>query len=240
LSLRFNFLGCRTSAIISLMTILLIEDEYKLVKALKRGLEIEGYAVDAAYDGEEGIRKGLQNDYDVIILDLMLPKKDGIDVCGELRQKQVHTPILILTARDAKEDRVKGLDNGADDYLTKPFEFDELLARIRALLRRKKTMEPTKLTVADVVLDPATHEVRRAGKLISLKPKEYGLLDYLMRYPNRALTREQLLEHIWGPDFSPKGNYLDVHIRYLRRKIDEGYAKKLIYTVRGTGYKIKE
>ena len=223
------------------MIILLIEDEYKLGKALKKGLKLERYTVDVAYDGEEGLRKGAQKDYDVIVLDLMLPKKDGIEVCKALRRKHVHSPILMLTARDRVEDRIEGLDSGADDYLVKPFEFSELLARIRALLRRRKTTEQTKLKIGDLVLDPASHQVKRGGEVIYLNPKEYSLLDYFMRYPNLVLTREQLLEHIWGPDFSPKGNYLDVHIRYLRRKIDaKSHKKKLIHTVRGVGYKIVE
>jgi len=157
------------------MIILLIEDEHKLVQVLKKGLEIEHYVVDVAYDGEEGFRKGLKNDYDVIILDLMLPKKEGVSVCQELRDRKIHTPIIMLTALDRMEDRVNGLDSGADDYLVKPFEFDELLARIRALLRRKKTSEPVKLKVDDLVLDPATREVKRAEKLILLTPKEYAL-----------------------------------------------------------------
>ena len=220
------------------MKILLIEDEHKLVTALKKSLEIERYIVDVAYDGEEGLRKGLQKDYDLIILDLMLPKKDGVDVCKGLRKQQVQSPIIMLTARDKVGDRVLGLDSGADDYLTKPFDFEELLARIRSLLRRKKTTKIVKLKIADLELDPSTHEVKRGGKMIHLTPKEYSLLEYLIRYPNQVLTRTQLLEHIWGSDLDSKSKLVNVHIRYLRRKIDDGYNKKLIHTVRKVGYKI--
>ena len=219
------------------MTILLIEDEYKLVKVLKKGLSLECYAVDVAYDGEEGLQKGLRKDYDVIVLDLMLPKKDGIEVCKTLRRKHVLSPILMLTARDRVEDRVEGLDSGADDYLVKPFDFSELLARIRALLRRRKTTEQTKLKVGDLVLDPASHQVKKGGKLIRLSPKEYSLLDYLMRYPGRILSKNQLIEHVWGPDVEHSGNQLAVYIRYLRRKVNSR-QKEAIQTVRGVGYKI--
>lgn len=226
-----------TFAMISLMTILLIEDEYKLVKALQKGFRLERYAVDVAYDGEEGLRKGMQKDYDVIVLDLMLPKKDGIEVCRALRRKHVHSPILMLTARDGLKDRIEGLDSGADDYLAKPFDFSELLARIRALLRRRKTTEQTKLKIGDLVLDPANHQVKRGGKLIRLSPKEYGLLDYLMRYPDQILSKDQLIEHVWGPDVKHTGNELAVYIRYLRRKVNSR-QKERIQTVRGVGYKI--
>lgn len=222
------------------MAILLVEDERSFAQALKKGLEIEHYSVDVAYDGDEGLRKGTQKDYDIIMLDLMLPKMDGIEVCKELRRRNVQTPIIMITARDRLEDRVEGLDSGADDYLVKPFDFDELLARTRSLLRRKKTTAPVVLKIADLELNPATHEVKRAGKIISITPKEYELLDYLMRYPNRAITRQQLLEHIWQSETDKSGNTVDVHIRYLRRKIDDGYDKKLIHTVRGAGYKIKD
>lgn len=220
------------------MVVLLIEDERKLTSVIKKSLEIEGYATDVAYDGEEGLLKGLKKDYDVILLDLMLPKKDGIEVCKELRRRQVQAPILILTARDKIEDRVRGLDSGADDYLVKPFDFDELLARMRSLQRRRRTVEPTKLVIADLELDPATHEVRRRGKLIELTHREYNLLDYLMRYPGQALTRNQLIEHVWGSGQSLEGNLLDVYIRYLRQKIDTDHERKLVQTVRGVGYKI--
>jgi len=222
------------------MTILIIEDEYKLSSILKKGLETEHYVVGVAHDGEEGLHKALKNEYDLIILDLMLPKMDGFSVCQELRRCQVNTPVLILTARDSVEDRVRGLDIGADDYLVKPFEFDELLARIRSLLRRQKTTKLPQLKVADLVLDPASHEVKRAGRLIRLTAKEYILLDYLMRYPNQVLTRSQLIEHVWGPEVGSEGNQLDIYIWYLRHKIDSEYQKKLIQTVRGTGYKIVE
>jgi len=219
------------------MTILLIEDEYKFARVIKKGLEIERYTVDVAYDGEEGLRRGLKNEYDVILLDLMLPKKDGMDVCRELRNRKIQAPIIMLTARDKVEDRIQGLDVGADDYLVKPFDFSELLARIRALLRRRKTTEQTKLKVGDLVLDPASHQVKRSGKMIRLNPKEYSLLDYLMRYPDRILSKDQLIEHVWGPDVEHSGNQLAVYIRYLRRKVNSR-QKEAIQTVRGVGYKI--
>ena len=221
------------------MVILFIEDERKLVSAVKKNLEIEGYIVDVAYNGEAGLRKGLQKEYDLIILDLMLPKKDGISVCRELRKRQVHTPVIMLTARDGIGDRIQGLDSGADDYLVKPFDFGELLARIRSLLRRKSVAKSSKLKVASLELDPVTHEVRRAGKLIPLTHTEYNFLEYLMRYPNQVLTRTKLMEHIWKYGYSSKSNSVDVYIRFLRRKIDDGNTKKMIRTVRGTGYKIK-
>lgn len=221
------------------MTILLIEDERKLAQAIKQGLELEHMNVDVVYDGAQGLKQGLQNEYDVIILDLRLPEKDGLDVCRELRERGVTTPIIVLSARAEMDDRVKGLDAGADDYITKPFGFQELLARIRSVMRRPpKTAQPT-LSVGDLTLDPATREVTRAGKKIELTPKEYALLHYLMRYPGEALTREQLLNHVWGVGTTETSNKLDVCVRYLRTKVDEPFDKKLIQTVRGAGYTIK-
>jgi len=222
------------------MRVLVVEDERKVADFLKKGLEEEGYAVEVAYDGEEALALAETCSYDIIILDIMLPGRDGLDVLRRLRAKRVSTPILILTARDSVEDKVEGLDSGADDYLTKPFAFAELLARIRALLRRGKPELPPKLEAADLVLDPATREVRRGGKLIELTNREYALLEYLLRNKGRVLTRSMILEHVWGYHFDPGTNIVDVYINYLRNKIDRGFEKKLIHTVRGVGYVLRE
>ncbi len=221
------------------MTLLIIEDNLKLARNLKKSFEIEKYIVDVAHDGESGLQKAIKHDYDAVILDLMLPKKDGFEVCKEIRKRQIQIPIIMLTALDSMGDRIRGLDSGSDDYLIKPFSFEELHARIRSLLRRGKTVSAVILKAGDLSLDPSTHEVRREGQIIPLTPKEYGLLDYFLRYPNMVLTRSQLVEHIWGPDHQPTGNELDVHIRYLRRKIDDNFKKKLIQTVKKIGYKIQ-
>ncbi len=222
------------------MTILVVEDEVKITRFIKKGLEMEHYTVDVAYDGKEALEKAEINSYDLIILDIMLPEVDGIEVCKKLREKKVDTPIIMLTARDTVEDRVKGLDAGADDYLIKPFAFGELVARIRALLRREKTVKTTKLQVGDLTLDPATHEVHRNGREIQLSSKEYRLLDYMMRRPGHVCTRTMIGEHIWGYNFTDDSNVIDVYISYLRRKIDAGKANKLIHTVRDVGYKIQD
>ncbi len=222
------------------MAILVIEDEKKLSDILKTALTSEKYGVDTAFDGEEGLEKGLKNNYEVIVLDIMLPKKDGIEVCRELRKNEIHTPIIMLTARATLQDRVSGLDVGADDYLTKPFGIEELLARIRALSRRRKTTDSLILKVSDLVLDPKKHEVTRAGKAVALTPKEYRLIELLMRNHGRALTRQELINAAWGPDFKESNNDLNVHMRYLRRKIDHSPFKPLIHTVRGLGYIVRE
>ena len=222
------------------MAILIIEDEKKLSDILKTALTSERYTVDTAFDGEEGFEKALANNYKAIILDLMLPKKDGRDVCRELRKRNIHTPIIMLTARETIEDRVMGLDVGADDYLTKPFSIDELLARIRAVLRRRKTTDSLILKMADLVLDTKKHEISRAGKVLALTPKEYRLIDLLLRHTGEALTRRQLLNAGWGPDFQETNNDLNVHMRYLRTKIDPPSMKPLIHTVRGVGYMLKD
>jgi heavy metal response regulator len=222
------------------MTILVIEDEVKISRFIKKGLEMEHYTVDAAYTGKEGLEKSEINSYDLIILDIMLPEMDGIEVCRKLRENKVDTPIIMLTARNTVEDRIKGLDSGADDYLTKPFAFGELVARIRALLRREKTVNATKLEVGDLILDPATHEVFRGGKEIALSSKEYRLLDYMLRRPGHVCTRTMIGEHIWGYNFTDDSNVIDVYISYLRRKIDGGFRNKLIHTVRDVGYKIQD
>jgi DNA-binding response OmpR family regulator len=222
------------------MTILVIEDEKKLVEILKKALRSERYAFDVAYDGEEGLEKALKGNYSLIILDLSLPKKDGLDVCKELRAKLVHTPIIMLTARGVTEDRVKGLDVGADDYLLKPFSLDELFARIRAVLRRRKVTEGTILTFADLVLDTKKHQVTRLGKPLDLTPKEYRLLETLLRNKEQAITRSQLIEETWGKDAKNIDLELNVHMRYLRRKVDSGRKVSLIQTVRGVGYTLRE
>lgn len=220
------------------MTILLVEDEYKITRFIKKGLEFEHYTVDTAYDGQEALDKCSINDYDLIILDLMLPKIDGIEVCRKIRERKIESPIIMLTARDTVEDRIKGLDAGADDYLVKPFALGELLARIRALLRREKTVRATKLTIGDLTLNPSTHEVHRSNKELRLTSKEYRLLYYMMRRPNQVCTRTMIGEHIWGYEFTDDSNVIDVYISYLRKKVDQGFEKKLIQTVRDVGYKI--
>ncbi len=218
------------------MTILIIEDEKKLVEILKKALYSERYAFDVAYDGKEGLEKALQNNYSLIILDLSLPKKDGLDVCRELRAKFIHTPIIMLTARGVTEDRIKGLDVGADDYLLKPFSLDELFARIRAVLRRREVTESTFISFQDLVLDGKKHIVSRGGKALSLTPKEYRLLETLLRNEGQAIPRAQLIEEAWGKDFKDINLELNVHMRYLRRKVDLGRKESLIKTVRGVGY----
>lgn len=222
------------------MPILIIEDERKLVDILKRALKSERYSVDVAYDGEEGLAKAMKNTYSMIILDIMLPKKDGFTVCKELRSHHIHTPIIMLTARGSTEDRVTGLDVGADDYLIKPFGINELFARIRAVLRRRKTTDPDITKFADVVMDKKKHEVTRAGRVIPLTPKEYKLLDTLLSHPGEAINRRTLLDHAWGPAFKETNNELNVHINYLRAKIDTGFKKPLIHTIRGVGFVFKE
>ena len=222
------------------MVILVIEDEVKLVGILSRALKSERYSVDTALDGQEGLEKALKNDYGLIILDLMLPKKDGLTVCKELRAHQIHTPIIILTARSTGEDKIKGLDFGADDYLLKPFSLDELFARIRAVLRRRKTSDPDIKKIDTLIIDRKKHEVTRAGTVISLTPKEYKLLDTLITKQGEAIKRRQLIDQAWGPEFKESNNELNVHIRYLRKKIELRKEKKLIHTVRGVGFVIKE
>ena len=223
------------------MAILIIEDEKKLINIIKRALQRERYSVDVAYDGEEGLDKAMKNDYSLILLDIMLPKKDGFSVCSELRAHQIHTPIIMLTARGVVEDRVNGLDAGADDYLIKPFGLSELFARIRAVLRRRKTSLPDITKIADLIMDKNKHEVTRAGKVISLTPKEYKLLDMLLSNHGEAINRRKLIDYAWGPEFKETNNELNVHIRYLRKKIDSDIdSKPLIQTVRGVGFVLKE
>jgi heavy metal response regulator len=221
------------------MRILVVEDERRLCNIIKRGLLEEGYAVDTAYDGEDGEYLAETNPYDLIILDIMLPKKDGIEICGELRLKRVNMPVLMLTAKDTVEDRVKGLDAGADDYLVKPFAFNELLARVRALLRREGLSKSPRLQVGDLVLDTLTREVWQGQRKIELTNKEYVILEYFMRHPNMVITRTMLEEHAWDYEFDSMSNLIDVYIRRLRRKIDERGQTSLIQTVRGAGYRLR-
>ncbi|GMR05193.1 MAG: response regulator transcription factor [Thermodesulfobacteriota bacterium] len=221
------------------MRILVIEDEKKVASFIKRGLEQESYAVDIVYDGVEGQHFAEVNEYDAIILDIMLPKKSGIEVLRELKSKGVETPVILLTARDSVEDRVKGLNVGADDYLTKPFAFEELLARLRVLMRRGGYGMPV-LKCSDLSLDPATRKAKRGDREVELTVKEYALLEYLLRNPNRVLTRTLIAEHVWDQSFDSETNVVDVYINHLRSKIDRDASKKLIHTVRGVGYVLKE
>jgi len=220
------------------MNILLVEDEPKVASFITRGLEAEHYAVDVAADGETGLTRALAGGYDLVILDVMLPKRDGLVVVRELRARGRSVPVLLLTARATLSDKVTGLDLGADDYLTKPFAFAELLARVRALLRRRTAATPV-LAVADLHLDPATHEVQRGGQRIDLTPREYALLEFFLRNPGRVLSRAVIAQHVWGVDFDTFTNVIDVYVNYLRRKIDAGFEPKLLHTVRGAGYVLK-
>lgn len=220
------------------MRVLVVEDDQRIAEFIRKGLEEEGHAVDLAHDGDEALEWPAIVDFDAIVLDVMLPRRDGVEVCRTLRSRGVRTPILMLTARDTIEDRVAGLDSGADDYLVKPFAFAELLARLRALLRREPVLLGTTLHVDDLTLDTATRQVSRAGQPVTLTNKEYALLEYLMRHPNQVLTRTMIAEHVWNFDFDTGTNVIDVHIRYLRRKIDDPHELKLIQTVRGAGYRI--
>ncbi|KPJ88621.1 MAG: hypothetical protein AMS17_04805 [Spirochaetes bacterium DG_61] len=222
------------------MRILLVEDEKKIAHFIERGLQEEHYAVDIAYEGEAALFMARTNPYDLIILDIMLPGRDGVAVCRDLRRNKLDVPILMLTARERVQDRVVGLDSGADDYLTKPFAFEELLARIRALLRRKSGSPTALLRVADLELDQLSHRVRRAGREIELTGKEYSLLEYLMLNANQVVTRTMICEHVWDIHFDSETNVIDVYINYLRNKIDRGFSSRLIHTVRGVGYILKE
>ena len=220
------------------MRVLVVEDEQKIADFIRKGLSEQGYAVDVAYDGDEAVDWPAVAEFDVIILDVMLPVRDGIEVCSVLRQRGMRTPILMLTAKDAVEDRVRGLDSGADDYLVKPFAFAELLARLRALTRRQPAVLGAVLQVGDLVLDTATRKVTRGGTPLDLTSKEYAILEHLMRHPNQVLTRTMIAEHVWNYDFDNASNVIDVHIRNLRRKIDDRLPTKLIQTVRGAGYRL--
>ena len=221
------------------MRLLVIEDEKKVANFIKKGLEEEGYAVDLASDGRTGLDMGLDKIHDLIILDLNLPEMDGLSILKQLRTGKISTPVLLLTVRASIEDRVLGLDTGADDYLPKPFAFQELLARVRALLRRQADTQPPLLQIADLRLDPAQRVVYRGEQKIDLTPKEFSLLDYFMRNPDRVLTRTMIAEHVWDYDFDTETNVIDVYVNYLRKKIDSDRDVRLIHTVRGVGYVMK-
>ena len=222
------------------MRILVVEDEHKIAGAVKRGLEQESYAVDVAYDADEGLSAALTAEHDVIIMDRMLPGLiEGVDLCKEVRAEGIHTPIIMLTAKDQISDRVAGLNAGADDYLVKPFAFEELLARVRAVLRRPQDQIGSVLVADDLKLDTVTYEVSREGKTINLSSKEYALLEYLLRNQNRVLTKQNLITHVWDYDADILPNTVEVYIRYLRTKIDQPFkGPSLIHTVRGFGYKL--
>ncbi|MCY4513630.1 MAG: response regulator transcription factor [Candidatus Tectomicrobia bacterium] len=222
------------------MRLLVIEDEQKVANFIRQGLEEEGYAVDHAADGVSGLQIGLESLHDVIVLDVMLPRLDGLSVLQQLRQANVATPVLLLTVRATIEDKVLGLDAGADDYLTKPFAFEEFVARVRALLRRRAETAPPILQVSDLALDPARRVVSRDGTKIDLTPREFALLDYFMRNPDRVLTRTMIANRVWDYTFDTSTNVIDVYVNYLRKKIDSGHDSKLIHTVRGVGYVMKE
>ncbi len=220
------------------MRILVVEDEQAIAAFVRQGLVEAGYAVDLAADGAEALHWAAIAEYDVIVLDVMLPDRDGLSICAEIRRRGIRTPVLMVTARDAVDDRVAGLDSGADDYLIKPFAFAELLARIRALMRREPGFKGTVLHVADLTLDTVSRSVARAGQPIVLTSKEYSLLEFLMRHPNQTLTRTAIAEHVWNYDFDNLTNVIDVHIFALRRKLDDAQAVKLLHTVRGVGYRL--
>jgi two-component system, OmpR family, response regulator len=218
------------------LRILLVEDEIKVARAVRRGLEQEGYAVDAVADGDDALHRALYEDYDAIVLDVMLPGRDGFAVCRELRTKGRWAPVLMLTARDGIEDRIRGLDAGADDYLVKPFSFGELLARLRALVRRGAAERPTSLRTEDVVLDPAAHTVTRGGEAIELSSREFALLEFLMRHSGEVVSRSRILEHVWDVNYEGFSNVVDVYVGYLRKKLEVPLDRPFIRTVRGVGY----
>jgi DNA-binding response OmpR family regulator len=223
------------------MRVLVIEDEPKIAQAIKRGLEIKGFAVDAVNDADSGLSYASDPDYDIIVLDRMLPGKiDGAELCKQLRKNSINTPIIMLTARGTIGDRVEGLNSGADDYLVKPFSFDELTARVKALLRRPPVQVGTKLKVADLTLDTNSYEVKRASKSIKLSHKEYNLLEYLMHHPGQVITKEMIINHVWDQDADILPNTIEVYIGYLRNKVDRPFKKSrpLIHTLRGFGYKL--
>src|SRR5947209_17839034 len=221
------------------MRILLVEDDARVASFIRKGLEEEQYRVDLAADGEAGLAQALAGEHDLLILDIMLPKRDGMSVLAELRRRHLETPVLMLTAKDAVEDRVAGLNAGCDDYLPKPFAFAELLARARALLRRRASEKSVLLRAGDLVLDPVAHRVTRASRLIELTSREYALLQYFLQHQNQVLTRTMIVEQVWGYDFDNFSNVVDVYVNYLRNKVDREFDVKLIHTVRGVGYVLK-
>jgi two-component system, OmpR family, copper resistance phosphate regulon response regulator CusR len=222
------------------MRLLLVEDEKKIANFIERGLKEQHYVVDVAYDGEKGGFLADVNEYDLIILDIMLPKVDGLSLCKEIRKKRSDVPVLMLTAKDRVTDKVRGLEGGADDYLTKPFAFEELLARVVALLRRKNSTKSTLLRVADLELDQLKRSVKRGGRDVTLTSKEYALLEYLMLHTGQVVTRTMISEHVWNEDYDSFTNIVDVYINHLRNKIDKDSKKPLIHSVRGSGYVLKE
>lgn len=222
------------------MRILIVEDDRKVANFLKQGFKEELYAADVCHDGEEALYFAGVNQYDLIVLDVMLPKKNGFEVCRELRRQSIHTPILMLTARGQVGDKVRGLQEGADDYLTKPFAFEELLARVQALLRRTQDYKANTMRVGDLELNPVSRKVSRDGKTITLTGKEYALLEYLLRNKGRIITQSMIIEHVWDMNYEGMSNVVNVYINHLRDKIDKGFPVKYIHTLRGMGYKIDE
>ncbi len=222
------------------MRILIVEDEKKVASFIKKGLEEEYFAVDTAFDGREGLRLITSEEYDIIIMDIMLPYLDGISLIKEIRNRKILVPVLMLTVKDSLKDKVEGLDAGADDYLTKPFAFEELLARLRALLRRNENSKSTKLRAGDLVLDLQSHKVIRNNQEIILTPKEYSILEYLMRNSNKVISRTKLIEHVYDYHFDTETNIIDVYINKVRTKIDNNFDKPLIHTIRGIGYILKD
>ena len=223
------------------MRILLVEDDLKIASFIVKGLRAAGYAVDHASDGEEGLHLALTEPYDTAIIDIMLPRLDGLSLIEKMRKGRVNTPVMILSAKGAVDDRVRGLQTGGDDYLTKPFAFSELLARVQALIRRAGgSSEPTRLKVGDLSVDLLTREVTREGKKIELQPLEFSLLEYLMRNAGRVVSKTMIMEHVWDYNFDPQTNVVEARICRLRDKIDRGFEKKLVHTVRGVGYVLKE
>jgi two-component system, OmpR family, response regulator len=220
--------------------LLVVEDDAKIAAFVAKGLKQAGFAVDCATDGEDGLQLALMGVYDVLVIDIMLPKVDGLSLIHQLRQKNIDAPVIILSARRSVDDRVKGLQTGSDDYLTKPFTFSELLARVQALIRRStKVVEPSRLSIGDLSLDLFTREAVRADRKIDLQPREFSLLEYLMRHPGRVLSKSMIMEHVWGYDFDPQTNVVDVLVCRLRNKVDRDFETKLIHTQRGVGYALK-
>jgi two-component system OmpR family response regulator len=220
------------------MRFLVVEDDVKLSRAMARGLRHEGYAVDTAADGDAALVQAAVYDYDAVILDVMIPKRDGFEVCRTLRERGCWAPVLMLTARRGVDDRIRGLDAGADDYLAKPFDFGELLARLRALLRRAPAERPTRLEAGDLIVDPATHAVERGGTAVSLTAREFRVLEYLARRAGEVVTRTDLLEHVWDQNYPGSTNIVDVYVGYLRKKLEQPFGRPLIRTVRGVGFQL--
>jgi two-component system, OmpR family, response regulator len=221
------------------MRLLVVEDDAKLVRALERGFQREGYAVDVARTGDEALKQAIAHDYDAVVLDVMLPGVDGFTVCRELRRRERRVPVLMLTARDEVRNRILGLDAGADDYLVKPFDFGELLARVRALIRRGPSERPPVLTVGDLRVDPATHVVTRAGREVELTVREFAVLHFLAQRAGEVVSREQLLEHVWDEGEDGSSNVVDVYVGYLRKKLEQPFGRRLIRTVRGVGFRLE-